>query len=95
MTTSDPSPPSSRRYQRKPTQIEAIQFTGDNYQELWDAFGQVGIIKTSSGELVLRTAQGQKVIVTAGEWVAKDFREGTFYPIDDEVFEKLYDKVDE
>lgn len=79
-------------YLRKvePDPIKAVQFTGDNFQELWKEFGEVGIIRSSFNELIVRTVQGQKVAVGVGEWVVADATEGTFYPIDNEVFHRKF-----
>jgi hypothetical protein len=30
-------------YRKKPVVVEAMQFTGDNYDEIWDTFGADGI----------------------------------------------------
>lgn len=80
------------RYLRRPTSesIQAIQFTGDNFQELWDEFGKIGIFRSSDRELILRTAKGCRISVAPSSWVTPDESPNTFYSIDNDVFVKRF-----
>lgn len=54
------------RYRRKPTEVQAIQFTGNNTGDIWDAFGADGIYgpttEKNPDHLILTTAHGDPAI---------------------------------
>ena len=50
------------RFRKKPITIEAVQFTGDNASEIWDAFGADGIYgptESNPDHLILTTTHGR------------------------------------
>jgi hypothetical protein len=78
-----------------PTEIDAIQFTGDNVAEIWDHFGSEGIYGPSEknpDHLILTSLHGP-VPCRAGGWVVAEPRSGHFYPITAEVFAGKYREV--
>lgn len=91
-------------FRRKPTEVEAIQWTGDNLSEV-KAFVGLGVLYRDDpygkGDvLVIDTEPGQpnrlggdRARARAGDWILKDSR-GAFYPCDREVFENSYERVD-
>lgn len=77
----------------KPAEIRAIQFRGDNVNEIWDAFGTTGIYgptEKNPNWLILTTAHGDTVTCNVGHWVVPDVQPDTFYPVKPEVFEKRW-----
>ncbi|MFJ9633817.1 hypothetical protein ACIRU8_39595 [Streptomyces sp. NPDC101175] len=84
------------RYRKLPVEIEAIQFTGDNVQEIWDAFGADGIYgptEKNPDHLILTTVHGDKAPARAGDWVIPDGKPGTFYPCKPDIFAATYEAV--
>ena len=79
-------------YQRKPTQLEAIQFTGENDDAI-RAFG-AEVKRTDIAEKVLSlfvAANNGWLDLQVGEWIAKD--DFGFYLIKDEQFKRVYEEV--
>lgn len=77
------------KYRKKPVVIEALQWTGDNRDE----------IKAWSGatdwyyrpELVIPTLEGN-MSAYPGDWIIKGVK-GEFYPCKPDIFEATYDPV--
>ena len=85
------------RFRKRPIEIEAVQFTGNNVQEIWDAFGAEGIYgptEKNPDHLVLTTTHGDPSPCRAGDWVIPDSRPGTFYPCKPDVFAATYERVE-
>lgn len=81
-------------YRKRPIEVEAIQFTGDNVAEIWDKFGATGIYagyENSPDHLILTTTHGDPAPARAGDWIVPDSTPGTFYPIKPDVFEATYE----
>ncbi|AZS12640.1 hypothetical protein HWB99_gp104 [Mycobacterium phage DrLupo] len=71
---------SPKRYRRIPTEINAIQWTGDNQFDI-EAFGANVIVE--NGCLTLYVAANNAWLpLERGEWIAQD--EHGFYPIKDD-----------
>lgn len=86
------------KFRKKPTVVDAIQFTGDNVQEIWDAFGTAGIYgptENNSDHLILTTTHGDPAPARIGDWVIPDSRPDTFYPCKPDVFDRAYEPVQE
>lgn len=85
------------KYRKLPVEIEAIQHTGDNFQELQDWTGQLlPIPKPASeylaGTFVVETLEG-KTIASLGDYIIKGVN-GEFYPCKPDIFEKTYELVE-
>jgi len=93
-----------KKYRRKPVILEAIQWTGDNTDEVLD-FGQ-GKIKCKQykycpngkdiiydKELYIETLEG-KLRASKGDYIIKGVK-GEFYPCKPDVFEKIYEEIKE
>lgn len=87
------------RYQTKPFQIDAVQWTGTNVDELaafaGSNFRQIPedarTYPTGSAE-ILDYIQSTWILVFDGNWIIKGSK-GEFYPCDDEVFRSKYEPV--
>ena len=77
-----------KRYKKKPVEIEAIQFTGDNYKEVEEFVGQPLYI--SYGMVAIPTLEGI-MRCKVNNYVIKGVR-GEFYPCDREIFEETYEE---
>lgn len=80
------------KYRKKPVVIEAVQFTGDNADELLD-FGERKHVLTSelAGGIYIRT-QGGAVEASVGDYIIKGIQ-GEFYPCKPDIFEQTYEAV--
>lgn len=86
------------RYKSKPVTIEAIQWTGDNYEELLE-FTKDGFntgTRDSGGTWaeVWDYLQEDFVNVNLNDYIIKGTK-GEFYPCDPEVFAEKYEPDDE
>ncbi len=79
-------------YVNKPRTVDAVQFTNDNKDQVLSSLtGQhasdfendVPIIKVT-------TIHGETAVVRFGDWIVKDEKLGTYYPVKDDVFRKNY-----
>ena len=79
------------KFRKKPVVIDAVQWTGDNYQEIsnfaWPDCGLCGHIP------VINTLEGM-MQVSDGDWIIRGVN-GEFYPCKPDIFEKTYELVEE
>jgi hypothetical protein len=82
------------RYRKKPVVIEAVQFTGKNFDEVM-AFCPTAmwrVDKPLSG-LTIPTLEGDH-LASPGDFIIKGVN-GEFYPCKPDIFEKTYALVDD
>lgn len=83
-----------RRYVKRPVEIEAVQWTGDNRPEIWD-FCSLCYFNTDmkSGELklMIQTLEGT-MEASKGDYIIKGVK-GEFYPCKKDIFLLTYDEV--
>jgi len=77
------------KFVSKPVEIDAIQFTGDNYDEIVAAFGEEGILEVKP-KLTLKTDDNTFITCEIGSWVVPGNKSKTFYPINDADFQAKY-----
>ena len=91
-----------KKYKKKPIPIEALQWTGDNYKEIWDFLKDVSnhyFEETENdvgdiiNELYIVTLEGSHK-ATVGDYIIKGVR-GDFYPCKEDIFLETYDEVRE
>lgn len=88
------------RYRKKPIEVDAIQWTGDNAEELaeftggqFHAAGNGRIIDDPRfNARVFDELHDTWVGVKTGQWVIKGVK-GEFYPIDEQVLAETYEQV--
>lgn len=80
-------------YVKKPIPIRAVQYTGDNREEILEFTRGQAIFKDINGmkELVIHTLEGDMIAVP-GSFVAEG-PHGEFYPIRGDIFKETYDEV--
>lgn len=78
------------QYRKKPIVIEAIQWTGDNLEELQNF---VGSALAYDGKLTIHTLEGDHE-AKVGDYIIKGVQ-GEFYPCKPEIFAKTYEAVEE
>jgi hypothetical protein len=76
------------KYRKKPVVIEAIQFTGLNFNEI-EAFVGGDYGKNAKGESVIATLEGPLRIST-NDWIIKGVK-GEFYPCKPDIFKATYE----
>ena len=89
-----------KRFRTKPVEIEAILFTGDNFEEIevWSDgyFNEIDEEdRTDDPEAtaeVFDVLHSTWILVKPGQWIIKGTK-GEFYPCDDEVFRQKYEEV--
>lgn len=86
------------KYRKKPVEIDTIQWTGDNYDEIYDFVGQkLGRVKigfSTSGafdQLIIPTLEGEHR-ADVGDWIIKGVK-GEFYPCKPDIFKQTYEPV--
>lgn len=86
------------QYRKKPVVIEAVQWTGDNYDEV-DSF--IGLVNNpnhakhgySKEGVHIKTLEGV-MTASVGDWIIKGVK-GEFYPCKPDIFAATYEAVAE
>lgn len=84
-----------KKYEKKPVQVEALQWDGQNYQEVSDFLEEVVngsvVLSSQSPEVFINTLEG---IMKAkiGDYIIKGVK-GEFYPCDEEIFHLTYTEL--
>lgn len=81
-----------KRYIKKPIPIRAIQYTGDNREEIIEFTGGKAICKDVNGmkELVIHTLEGDMIAVPGSFIAVGPYSEP--YPIREDIFYETYDE---
>ena len=79
------------KYRKKPIIIEAVQWTGDNLEELRDFVPEEFRYNKVSEPMGIRTLEGV-MTVSVGDWIIKGIQ-GEFYPCKPDIFEATYEAV--
>ena len=79
-----------KKYRKKPVVIEAVQFTGNNVDEILE-FAKDSFNNPSTSEIVIPTLEGN-MMVSIGDYVIKGVN-GEFYPCKSDIFDKTYEEV--
>lgn len=77
------------RFRKKPVEIEAVQWDGDNIREIASFAG--GSASLGSGVLIIRTLEGE-MRADPGDWIIRGVK-GEFYPRKPDIFAQTYDAV--
>ena len=76
-------------FRKKPVEIEAIQWTGENAKEIKKFVKQDHY--WFENHLVIQTLEGDYRALI-GDWIIKGIK-GEFYPCNKDIFEQTYDLV--
>jgi len=79
-------------YHSIPKEIEAVQFTKENKNQVFNSLTGQYFADFENGIPILKitTVHGDTAIVRFGDWIVKDSKIGTYYPIKDDVFKLSY-----
>jgi len=89
------------KYRKKPIVIDAIQFNGSNFEEIFawarrwhseDTGPRMCQSNFEAEDLVISTLEGNH-LANKGDWIIRGV-EGEFYPCKPDIFEKTYEKVE-
>lgn len=86
------------KYQKKQIVVDAIQWTGGNWSDVWDFINdEKGDMRTYSQQLdktiKIRTLEGD-MIANVNDWIIRGV-EGEIYPCKPRIFDKTYEPVEE
>jgi len=79
------------KFRKKPVVIEAIQWTGDNVEEIGEFLGMVHWA-TSGRNAVIPTLEGD-MVASPNDWIIKGVK-GEFYPCKPDIFAATYEPED-
>lgn len=80
------------KFKKKPVVIEAIQWTGENVNEILDFMKWKNADHDEKHGLVIHTLEGNHN-ATTGDWIIKGVA-GEFYPCKPDIFLATYDKAE-
>lgn len=80
------------RYRKRPVEIEAVQFTGYNYQEIKEFAGDSYRLNRINASIYIHTLEGD-MLVTPTDYVIKGVK-GEFYPCKADIFLETYERVE-
>lgn len=78
------------KYRKKPVIIEAIQWNGDNLNEIV-MFTEKHNLQCGENELKIKTLEGN-MIASLNDYIIKGVK-GEFYPCKPDIFEQTYEEV--
>ena len=83
-----------KKYRKRPVEIEAIQFNGWNFGEIYDWMFDINGIYPSYFQVIMtiETLEGI-MIANVGDYIIKGVN-GEFYPCKPDIFEKTYELVE-
>lgn len=80
-------------FRKKPVVVEAIQFIGNNKDEIENFVGKSFMCWINHPEIGIKTLEGN-MKAKPNDWVIKGVN-GEFYPCKPDIFEKTYEPVEE
>lgn len=80
-----------KTFVKKPVKVQAVKWTGDNYEELVDFVGHVMFPYSFKDDVIIKTLEGE-VIASRGDWIIRGVN-GEYYPCKPDIFEKTYEEV--
>ncbi|RMI79777.1 hypothetical protein ABNB56_07210 [Streptococcus iniae] len=83
-----------KKYRKKPIEVDAIQWTGENIDEMCLFLGSNNLTierSPTKNHLYFWTSQGM-ALAKKGDYIIKEI-DGEFYPCKEKIFSKTYDKI--
>lgn len=77
------------KYRKKPVVFEAIQYTGNNYDQICDFIGE-NLTNSKLTPLIIETLEGNHISARIGDYIVKD-AQGEFYTYKPDIFEQTYE----
>lgn len=80
------------KYRKKPVVIEAVRWTGKNFDEVAELGDDVFVsYGTENAHLEIKTLEG-RMTASLGDWVIRGIK-GEVYPCKDDIFRATYEEV--
>ena len=81
------------RFRKKPVIIDAIQFTGENINEVESFMNPNHVVDTDCSDISIKisTLEGE-MTANIGDWIIRGVK-GEFYPCKCDIFELTYEQV--
>lgn len=79
------------RYRKKPVEVSAVKWTGDNLNDIADLIGNASNVYRKNNNLSIRTLEGT-MTCSPGDWLIKGVK-GEFYPCKPDIFTETYEPV--
>ena len=79
------------KFRKKPVEIEAVQWKGNNWTEVYFFCKDPKIMGWSDNTLSIETLEG-KMTASLGDWIIRGIK-GEFYPCKPDIFEETYEEV--
>lgn len=81
------------KFRKKPIVIEAIQWTGENWEDIIPFVDSEKISMVSDGDILkIKTLEGTMDAIQ-GDWIIKGIK-GEYYPCKPDIFLATYEKVE-
>ena len=81
-----------KKYRKKPVEIEAVQWTGKNFEEIIAMDTEKRFLWTYSEKYILIYTLEGTMQASVGDYIIKGVQ-GEFYPCKPDIFEQTYDEV--
>ena len=83
------------KFRKKPVVIDAVQWTGTNFDEIYGftkgSKRVVFISAVNENDLIVVTLEGD-MTANVGDWIIKGVK-GEVYPCKPDIFEKTYERI--
>lgn len=79
------------KYRKKPVVIEAMQWNGNNFEEVCMFCNSIIKADTFDKQLTIKTLEGN-MIASKGDYIIKGVK-GEFYPCKPDIFEATYEEL--
>lgn len=79
------------RYRKKPVEIEAVRWTGENLEEIKE-FAKGALVRRGSVGIAIDTLEG-RMRADKGDYIIKGIA-GEFYPCKPDIFKATYEEVE-
>lgn len=85
------------KYRKKPVVVEAIKFTEENKNQVFNALNGQLSADYEDGKPIIKvmTIHGETAIVRLNDWIISEPKIGFYYPIKPDIFEATYEKENE
>lgn len=79
-----------REWRTKVVVVEAVQYDGNNIDEIIEFAGKRHVVEVSSGMYSIRTLEGN-MLISNGDFIIKGLK-GEFYPCKPDIFHMKYER---
>lgn len=79
------------KYKKKPLEVDVLQYTGSNYQDIERFIGKPGFYGQAFTSILIPTLEGD-MVASIGDYIIKGIK-GEFYPCRKDIFELTYEPV--